>query len=419
MRKKLALVNIGLALAMVASFVVISGGAVSAKAISSAKTTVTLSGWISSPSEPASVAKVVKAFEKANPKIHVDYKPINTNYATVVEAALLAGKGPDVFYVDSGVFKQWAKDGALQNLNSFVAKDKAFNVGDFYPGLRRTFMVGKNTFGFPKDYSTLAQFDNTDMFKAAGIKSAPTNWAQFAKDACTIRHYEVKHGHKNVYGAGLTNDQARWQPLLQSDGGKVLNGAQNKSLINSPAGIKAIGQWEGLVKKGCAAEPAAVGTGWQGEEFGKGFAAMVWEGGWAPPYLQSTFPNLHYKIVPLPVNGNLAFTVAFSMNPHSANKSASWKLLSYLTGPVGEQKWVNNFQVLPARKSVKAPKGDGVFVKGSAVARGWIFNPGYFNTGGPYSTIGNDLHSVGLGKMTAKAAASDIDAALKNWIMNG
>jgi multiple sugar transport system substrate-binding protein len=417
-RKKLAL-NVGVGLAVVASFMAITGGAVAAKSVPHAKSvTVTLDGWVSSPSEPADLKKVVAAFEKANPSIHVDYTAINTNYQTIVQDALSQGKGPDVFYVDAGYFRQWAKLGVLANLNSFIKSDPAFNVSDFYPGLRKAFMIGKNTYGFPKDYSTLAQFDNVPMMSAAGVKSAPTSWSQFASDACKIRKYEVKHGHKNVYGAGLTNDQARWNPLLQSLGGHMLNGAQNKAEINTKAGINAIQDWAGLVKKGCAAEPSQVGAGWQGQQFGEGLAAMVWEGPWAIPYLQSTYPNIHYKIVSLPVHGNLAFTVSYSMNAHASNKGASWKLLSYLTGRTGEQKWVNLFQVLPARKSVKPVKGDKVFVNGSKVAEGWVFNPGYFDTNGPYAVINNDLDAVAKGHMTASAAASNMAAALNNWIQN-
>jgi multiple sugar transport system substrate-binding protein len=419
-RKKLALVNVAVALAVIASFMALSGGSVAAKAIhSSKKVTVTLDGWASSPQEPADLQKVVNAFEKANPDIHVAYNEVNTNYQTVIQAALVAGKGPDVFYVDASYFRQWAKLGVLANLNSFIKSDPSFAASDFYPGLRKSFEVGKNTYGFPKDYSTLAQFDNVPMMAAAGVKSAPTSWSQFAADACKIRKYEVKLGHKNVYGAGLTNDQARWQPLLQSLGGHVLNGAQNKAEIDNKAGVTAISDWAGLVHKGCAAEPSQVGATWQGQQFGEGDAAMVWEGPWAIPYLQSTYPNIHYKIVPLPVKGNLAFTVAYAMNAKAGNKAAAWKLLSYLTGKTGETKWVRLFQVLPARRSIKPDPGDGVFVKGSTVAEGWLFNPGYFSTDGPYTILNNDLDAVAKGKMTARAAAANVEAALNNWILNG
>jgi multiple sugar transport system substrate-binding protein len=411
--------NFGVAVAVVASFTALSGGVVAAKAVHAKKVTVTLDGWVSSPSEPKDLKKVVTAFEEANRSIHVDYTPINTNYQTVVQDALSQGKGPDVFYVDAGYFRQWAQLGVLAKLNSFVSHDKAFNVNDFYSGLRKAFMVGKSFYGFPKDYSTLAQFDNVPMMKAAGVKSAPTSWAQFASDACKIRKYEKKHGHKDVYGASLTNDQARWQPLLQSLGGHVLNGSQKKAEINTKAGITATADWGGLVHKGCASEPSQVGAGWQGQQFGEGLAAMTWEGPWAIPYLQTTYPNIHYKIVPLPVKGNLAFTVAYAMNAHASNKAASFRLLSYLTGPAGETKWVRLFQVLPARRSVKPDKGDGVFVKGASVAEGWIFNPGYFNTGGPYATINNNLDAVAKGSMTAKAAIQNDQAALENWIQTG
>lgn len=417
MRNKIALVNLSVAVAVVASFMALSGPA-AASPVHPRTTTVQLAGWASTPAEPKALQKVVNSFQRANPsiKVHLNEYSGGDTYNTAVLGGITVGKGPDVFYVDSSVFRTWQAAGALAPIDSFVKRTPSFDIKDIYPGLRKSFTVGGKLYGLPKDYSTLGLFVNTGIWKAAKMGKAPTTWAAFAKDACTITRYERKHGVKNVYGAGLANDQARWNPLLQSLGGRVLNAAQTKSEINNKAGVAAIGAWASLVKKGCAAWPSQVGQGWSGGEFGPGNAAMVWEGPWLIPYMQTTYPKVHFKIFPLPVKGNLAFTVAYSMNPHSKVKSAAWKLLSYLTGKVGEQKWVNLFQVLPARKSLKAPKGDGVFVKGAANAQGWVYRAGYFDTNGPYTVLNNDFVKVQQGSMTAKSAAVDVQNAINHWL---
>ena len=417
MRKKLALVNIAVALAVVASFMALSGGSVAAKVVNHGKITVTVAGWASTPAEPADLQKVINSFEKANPKYNVKLEEYNGNaYPTTILASISSGGGPDVFYVNSDKFLGWQEAKALYPLTSFIKKDPSYDYTDMYKGLRAGFTVGGKVYGIDKDYSTLGLFINTSIWNAAHMGKVPTTWSAFAKDACAISNYEHSHGQPNVDGAGLAADQARWNPLLQSLGGSVLNKAQNKPAINSKAGVSAINDWAGLVKQHCAAWPTSTQGGWSGGEFGPGDAAMVWEGPWLIPYLQSTYPNVHYKIVPLPVHGNYTYTVAYSMNPHSSNKAAAWKVLSYLTGKVGEKQWVNLFKVLPARSSIKAPAGDGAFLKGSKYAESYLFKPGYTDPGGPYATLNTDIMNVGNGTMTAKAAVVDVTGAINHWL---
>lgn len=421
MRKKFAFMNVAIAGMMVASFTALSGGPVSAARPHA--TSVTLAGWASTPSEPSALRKVLANFEKANPSIHVNYQVVNTDFEPAMKAAFAAGRGPDVLYADEGWAQDFERTGAFQPLNKFAAKDKSFHVSDFYGGLVRGFTVGKKIYGFPKDYSTLAMWYNTKIFAALHIKHAPTDLSSFARVACEIRAYEVKHGHKNTYGAGLPNDQARWQPVLQAFGGSVMNASQTRPTINSAAGRRAISYWAGLIHKGCAAEPSQVGAGWSGQEFGQENAAMVFEGPWLLSPMQTQWPKVHWKLAPLPTgpkgNGNLAFSVAYAMNAHSSHKAQAWKLLSYLTGRSGEAQWVHLFKVLPARKTVKPPKGSAVFVKGAAYARPWSFKPGYFNTGGPNATLNNDLDSVAKGHMSSSAAAKDVSNAIRLWLRNG
>jgi multiple sugar transport system substrate-binding protein len=412
-----------MALAVVASFMAFSGGTVAAKAVHNGTVTVKLDGWASTPSEPNALKIVLGHFHKAYPKINVDYTVVNGDFETQMKAAYAAGTGPDVMYADEGWAQDFMRAGEFQSLNSYIAHDPSYHAADLYKGLLAGFTVGKNLYGIPKDYSTLAMWYNPAVFHEAGIKSVPQTDAQFQKTACTIRKWAVHHGHPNLYGAGLPADQARWQPILQGDGGAVLNKSQSKATINNKAGATAIGFWGSLLHSGCAAEPGTVGTGWSGEEFGKGYAGMVFEGPWLLSPMQTSWPTTPYKLAQLPAGpkgrGNLAFSVAYAMNKASKVKSAAWTLISYLTGRTGEAQWVRLFGVLPARSTIKPPKGDGVFVKGAAVAEPWSFKPGYFNAGGPNTVLNNDLDKVGKGQMTAKAAAADIAKAIALWEKNG
>src|SRR5205823_1654428 len=103
------------------SLVVVSVAACAFAAASLAKserhaatTTVTLSGWASSPVETSLLKQVITGFQKANPAIKVSYSPINGDYPTAMLAKFAARTPPDVFYVDSNVAPDWIKQGVLE-----------------------------------------------------------------------------------------------------------------------------------------------------------------------------------------------------------------------------------------------------------------------------------------------------------------
>ena len=139
-------------------------------------TTVTLSGWSAGKTEDDIFRTVVDAFNRTHRNVQIDYSVINGDYAPAMTARFAAHSPPDIFYVDSAVLPTWASQGVLQPLNSYVARSK-FNLKPFYPGLLNAFKVGKNYYGFPKDWSPLATEINTAMFARAGIKTAPRTWA--------------------------------------------------------------------------------------------------------------------------------------------------------------------------------------------------------------------------------------------------
>jgi multiple sugar transport system substrate-binding protein len=107
-----------------------------------------------------------------------------------------------------------------------------------------------------------------------------------------------------------------------------------------------------------SARPLDVGANTGSEMFGQGKAAMVAEGNWAIPYLQDTFPDLDFATAEMPkINGKpatMVFTVAYVMNRKSKHKPEAWKLIEYLTGKKGMEKWTSKGFALPSRKSVAA-----------------------------------------------------------------
>jgi multiple sugar transport system substrate-binding protein len=411
MKVSRSLVNIAVAAVTIGSISLVAGlkaGAVPASAAGS----VSLATWSSNPTEQAGQKKLVSSFESKY-KTNIDFQVLNGDYATVLQARITAGTAPDVFYMNSDVFQHFASSSALLNLD-FLKKDKTFGYNQYYKNLQFGYQYNGHVYGIVKDYSTLALWYNKDMFRAAGIKSPPSTWAQLQSDACKL----TNKGNK-VYGIALPADIARWAAFLiaagggSSGGGGVYNKAQTKAFLSGKAAVSALQFYAGLEQKGCAQRPDQVGAGWDGEAFGHQSVGMTIEGNWMTSYMQQTFPSVHWGLAVLPKGpsgkqGNLAFTAAYSVFAHTSNKTNAIKLLDYLAGKAGTTVWSHVVGYLPARKDVKAPAITKVFSEETKYSRDWFFPPSWNAVA--YTPINNDIMAVQDGKMTAAAAIADMQA---------
>jgi multiple sugar transport system substrate-binding protein len=367
---------------------------------SSQATTVTLSGWSSSPEENALLTQVVARFNRTHPSINVDYTIIQGDYPVAMTARFAAKNPPDVFYVDSSKFPEWRKQGVLQPLNSYIKKSK-YNTAAFVPGLLNSFKAGKSIYGFPKDWSPLAMEINLSMLTKAGVK-APTTWAELRTVAQRMASSNAVPNGKPIC---LPADWARMLPFVFQNKGSLAN-------VQSPAVTQAVNYYVGLIKSGLAATPDKLGAGWCGEALGKETAAIIFEGNWALPYMKSTFSQVRYGAFPMvkgKTGGNLGFTVSYSMAKDAKNKQAAWTLLSWLTGKVGQKMWISLGLALPSRTDLKPIGGRKAFLAAAPYVHGWGF-PNFSDT---YTIMNNDLQSVIAGNKTVAQMLANVAASLK------
>jgi multiple sugar transport system substrate-binding protein len=363
-------------------------------------TNVTLAGWSSGPDEDTLLQQVINTFNSTHPSIHADLSIINGDYPTAMTARFAAHTPPDVFYVDSSVAGSWVKQGVLQPLNSYIKSTK-YDTRAFFPKLLGAFTVGKQVYGFPKDWSPLAMEVNKGMLGQAGGK-APKTWAQLQQVAQTMASKNIVPGGKPIC---LSPDWARMLAFIYQNKGSLTS-------LTSPASIAAVNFYVGLINKGLAATPDKLGSGWCGEALGKGKAAIAFEGNWVLPFMKSTYPSVRYGVFPMvaqKTGGNLAFTVSYSMAKDAKDKPAAWQLLSWLTGKAGQKLWVSKGLALPSRSDVKSPVGRGSFLASAKYARGWGF-PNFSST---YTVMNNDLTAVINGSKSVQQMLSDVAASLK------
>ena len=339
------------------------------------RTTVTLSGWQSSPTEKERLEQVLRDFEAKHPSIKVKFEVISDQYMDVIKTRLIGDAAPDVFYLDAFDAPLLMKYGVLEPLNDYL---DAIDLTDFKPSLLEAFTDEGKIYGLPKDFSTLALFYNKQLFQPAQLTEPPKTWQD-------LQNYSRKltldqDGRKEHYGLGITPELARQAFLIKAFGGTLVN-QKEEATFATARGLKGLQKLVDLYRNRTAALPSDVGASSGSEMFGQGKAAMVIEGPWAIPYLQETFPDIEFATDQVPTlggkRGTMAYTVAYVMNRQAKHKQAAWELIAYLTGQEGMKAWATAGLVLPSRQSVLAALGYeqnplyAPFIKGTAYATIW------------------------------------------------
>lgn len=265
-----------------------------------------------------------------------------------VSQGMAAGSPPDVFYLDTGSFQNYAKTGAL-----FAYGDQVKNPDDFFPALKSSFTYEGKFYCAPKDWSTLGLVVNTDDWKQAGLTDAdvPTTWDQLSAVA-----KKLTTGGR----VGLTLDPTHSgiDEFLLQNGGTLVSDDKKTAAFDSPANVQALTYVKGLLTSGVAQFPSALGAGWNGEAFGKNKASMTIVGNWIDGAMKSDFPNVKYAVYPLPAgpSGTKAtnsFTNCWAIPAKSANQAAAVKLVDALTSVEQQMAFAKAFGVMPSRQSAR------------------------------------------------------------------
>ncbi|WP_433118740.1 sugar ABC transporter substrate-binding protein [Micromonospora sp. CA-246542] len=288
--------------------------------------------------------------------------------------SLAGGTPPDVFYVDAARFADYASVGALEPYG-----DKLADKGDFYESLRMTFSYDGKLYCAPKDFSTLALQINTDLWAKAGLTDAdvPTTWDQLTTTAQKIKA-------KGQVALALGDTRDRIGAFLVQNGGWLMSEDGKQPTADSAKNLAALEYVKTLLTSGLAKYPKQLDSGWSGEAFGKGKAVMTIEGNWIKGAMQNDFPNVKYKVVPLPAGpggqGTLSFTQCWGIAAKSKYKDQAIKFVEAMTAGEQQLTFAKAVGVMPSRQSVRdqytaANPGDKVFIDGAAYAQGPVNAP--------------------------------------------
>ncbi|CAN5280379.1 ABC transporter substrate-binding protein [soil metagenome] len=254
-----------------------------------------------------------------------------------------AGSPPDVFYVSSDLVASYAANGSLEPYAGELD-----NADDFYPNLREAFTVDDEFYCAPKDFSTLALVINTASWEAAGLSDAdvPTTWEELATIAQTLTTPEQ---------AGLatsTEYQRLGAFMAQAGGGLVTDG---EATAASAENLEALNYVKSVVDAGAWSFASDLDSGWAGEAFGTGRAAMTIEGNWMIGAMAADYPDIDFQVVPLPEGpagpATLTFTNCWGIAAGNPDIDAARDLVEFLTSTDQQLEFASAFGVMPSVES--------------------------------------------------------------------
>ncbi|MGW0630045.1 sugar ABC transporter substrate-binding protein [Streptomyces sp. NPDC002758] len=291
--------------------------------------------------------------------------------------AFAGHKPPDVFYVNSDQFANYAKAGSLYAYGAGI-KD----AGDFSAQLRASFTYDGKLVCLPKDTSTLALAINTDLWRKAGLtdQDYPTTWAE-------LKRVAGKLTGGGVTGLVTTNEYQRLGAFMKQAGGWVTDAQQTKMTADSAENARGLDFVRSLLASGDLKYAQQVDTSWGGEALGKGKAAMTIEGNWLTGAMKLDYPDVKYKVVELPAGqagkGTLAFSNCWGVAAESAHRTAAADLVKYLSSAPQQLKFADAFGVMPSRTSALA-----TYAQQEPEAKAWVDSAAYAQ--GPVTIAGFD-----------------------------
>lgn len=363
---------------------------------------LTLMGWSSSPAEDDALNAIIDSYNEQSDNT-ARFNPV-PEYDTALQAALAGGSPPDVIYVDSARLPDLVEAGALSPADGQVADED-----DFYQSLRDTFSYDGTFWCPPKDFSTLALVYNVDMLEDAGVEP-PTTWDELAAAAEALTDGDR-------VGLAVGPEYPRWGVFMFQAGGSVTDDEVTSMTIDSDANREALEYLEDLYSDGYAASPTDLDSGWAGEAFGQGRAAMTIEGNWIVGAMNNDFPDVNWAVAELPAGpagpGTFVFTVCYGVPSASQHPEAAWDLVNHLVSPEALIEFTGQFPVMPGRESLAGDWTDahpdlGAFIAGSEYARPFQFVPGFTAV---VDVLNDGIQGIAAANRSVDEVISQVDEA--------
>ena len=334
------------------------GAGVQEQAAPQAPQTV-LEFWTWRPEDVDFYAKQIALFEAANPTIKVvQTAHKNTEYNTILAAALSGGAGPDVFQGRAyGGLATFADSGFLEPLEAWMPELKNYSATAL---LGATSPTDGKVYGSPAVSQTVFMFYNKDIYKELGL-SIPKTWAEM------ISNFEAAKKAGYIPLGNGAKDGWCLETMLGGMGPSIYGGtaffndvvAGKKNFLD-PAFLTMVEQMKSLTKY---MPDMYMGISYEDmrSNFFNELSPHLIAGSYEAAYFKTQNPDLNFDIfaVPGPKATDPAYVsvyadMNFAMNAKSKNKDAAVKFLKFLSSKEFGKAMVTDLKMVTSVPGVDA-----------------------------------------------------------------
>ena len=313
-------------------------------AIGAGPATGTITMWAQG-AEAEQLPTLLKEFQAANPDVKVNVTPIPWAAAhNKYQTAIAGGTTPDIGQLGTTWMGEFGAADALAPVPSDL------NAGAFYPGAVKSTQIRGGTFGIPWYVDTPVLYYRTDLAAKAGYPQPPATWADFKAMAKAL---QTKAGAK--FGVALApKDFQGFLPFAWSNGAGLTSSDGTKWTLDDPAMVDAVRYYQSFFTEGIADRTPSTDPGAYEGAFVNGSVPMFIGGPFEVSQLNKAggagFAG-KYATAVLP-RGKSATSFVGGSNlvvfKKSANSSAAWKLIRFLSQPQTQVAWYKTTGDLPS-----------------------------------------------------------------------
>jgi sn-glycerol 3-phosphate transport system substrate-binding protein len=193
--------------------------------------------------------------EHPDVKVTIVYSGGYADTVKKAQAAVAAGKAPNVIMLEQTRGAGFVDAGAVLALDGLIAANPDFDLEDIYAPLLQTCTIDGTLYCLPFNTSTPLVYHNRDMFRAAGLDpdtDFPTTWAELLEIGPKFAEYD-SNGNLTQWALGLaTSPGWLFDAWHGQAGGSYLNEAGDEFIFNGEEAVTMLEFWLELVEAGAA-----------------------------------------------------------------------------------------------------------------------------------------------------------------------
>lgn len=311
------------------------------------------------------IDRAIKRFEAGHPDVKVHYVSgiPKEDYSEWLSGKILRGRAPDVMMIKDEDFNRFAELEILQELDSYLIKDKGFNAKRYYETALKSGKIGDVQYALPFETVPYLMFVNKTLLNKEGI-AIPNNDYTFEDlyDIC-------KKITKDLDGDGLIDQfgiyKYSWQEAAASNGAKLFSEDGRQCYFTSS-------ELQEAIKFTKALNDLDENQKVTKELFDKGKVAFMpltyaeYRTYKAYPYKVKKYTDFQWDCITLPKgksgsNSSMVDSLNIGMSREGKHKELSWEFLKYMTGDEEVQK--DMFLNAPAASVLHSVTEDKTLVK--------------------------------------------------------